>query len=78
MKRLLGRRTNCRIILKLILYTGKYGAMAFSGHKWLRIRHTWSALVKKGYEPLDDEKTGYVMPSRVTTYFSKRILPHPA
>ena len=49
--------------------------MAFSGHKWLRIRHTWSALVKKGYKPWGDEKTGYIMPSRVTD-FSKRGLTH--
>jgi hypothetical protein len=52
--------------------------MAYSGHKWFRIRHMWLALVKKGYKPWGDEKTGYVMPSRVTTDFSKRILPHPA
>lgn len=33
---------------------------------------------KKGYKPLGDIKAGYVTPSRVTTDYSKRTLPHPA
>jgi hypothetical protein len=33
---------------------------------------------KKGYKPLGDVKTGYVMPSQMTTNFSKSILPQPA